>query len=145
MGDFRRGEEHRGRVGTCGDARAASDAGGRVKRGFGRILGNEDRVGLRCATGGSRNEAAGLNNSIEWRPIASQIAEDGKCAGAPGFKSHGIAIVKETHGKLADRGAAPASMSHSIDQKTACAADSLAAIVLESYGRFTLGLKVFIE
>src|SRR6266566_1102725 len=145
MGDFRRGEEHRGRVGTCGDARAAPDAGGRVKRGFGRILGNQDRIGLRCATGGSRNEAAGLNNSIEWRPIDSQIAEDGKCTSPPGFESHGIAVLKETHGKLADCGAAPAPMSHSIDQKTARAADSLAAIVLESYGRFTLGLKIFVE
>jgi hypothetical protein len=36
-------------------------------------------------------------------------------------------------------------MSNSIDQKTARAADSLAAIVLESYGRFTLGLEIFIE
>jgi hypothetical protein len=36
-------------------------------------------------------------------------------------------------------------MSHSIDQKTARAADSLAAIVLESYGRFTPGLEIFIE
>jgi hypothetical protein len=69
MSNFRRGEEHRGRVGTCGDAGTAADAGGRVERGFRRFLGNEDRIGIRRATGGSRDEAASLNDSIEGRPI----------------------------------------------------------------------------
>src|ERR1700730_8919828 len=145
MGDFRRGEEHRGRVGTRGDARAASDAGGSVKRRFGRILGNEDRIGIRGAASGCGDEAARLNDAIERRAIDGQIAEDGKCARAPGFERYGIAVLEETHGKLADRGAAPASVRYSIDQKTASAADSLAAIVLEGNGGLAFSLEIFVE
>ena len=40
---------------------------------------------------------------------------------------------------------APASVRHSVDQKAACAANSLATIMLEGYRGFALGLKIFIE
>src|ERR1700687_5413230 len=145
MSHFRGCEEHRSRVGTRGDACAASYAGGRVKRGFGRILGHQDRIGIRGAAGGRGDESPGLNDSIEWRPIDGQIAQDGKCARAPGLKSNGIAVVEEAHRKRADRGAAPAAVGYSIDQKTAGAADSLAAIVLEGNRRFARGLEIFVE
>src|ERR1700676_904384 len=145
MSNFRRGKKHRGRIGTRGDARAAADAGGGVKRSFGGILWNEDGIGIRRAASGCGDEAARLNDSIERRPIDSQIAEDGECARTPRFERYRIAVLEETHGKLADRGAAPASVRYSVDQKTTRATNPLAAIVLEGNRRFALALKIFIK
>src|SRR6202790_3847125 len=100
MSTLRASKKHRGRIGTRGDARAAADAGGSVKRGFRGILGHEDGIGIGCAASGCGDEATRLNDSIEWRTIDGQIAEDGECARTPGFERHGIAVLEETHGKL---------------------------------------------
>src|ERR1700736_3047862 len=145
MSDFCRGKEHRGGIGTRGDACATPDAGGCVKRGFRRILGNKNRIRVRSAPGGRSNEASGLNDAIKRRTVNSQIAQDRKCARAPGFEGYRITVLKKAHGKLANSCAAPATVRYSVDQETASTANSFAAIMFEGNGRFASVLEIFVE
>src|SRR5258706_5550329 len=145
MSHLRGGEKHSSRIGTGSDACAAADAGCRIKSGFRGILGHQNVICFRSAAGRRGDEASCLNNSIERRTIDGQIAQDGKGTRTPGFQRYRIAVLEETHRELTDRGAAPASVGYSVNQKTACAANSLAAIMLEGHWRLTLGLKIFVQ
>src|SRR6476619_3423878 len=65
MSNFRGGEEHRRGIWTGGNARAAADAGGRIKRSIRPFLRNQNGICIRSAARGSANEASRLNDAVK--------------------------------------------------------------------------------
>src|SRR5690242_15413299 len=65
MSNFRGGEKHRRGIWTGGNARAAADAGGRIKRSIRRLLRDQNGICIRSATRRNANETSRLNDAVK--------------------------------------------------------------------------------
>src|SRR5438477_6770722 len=73
MADFRAREKSRCGVGTCGDAGATTNAGGRIHSEIRILLWNRNNVSVRCAAGPYGNVPAGRNDPVEGAAIHNEI------------------------------------------------------------------------
>ncbi len=132
------GEKRRRGIGTGGDAGAASDAGGRIHRQIRILFRNGNRVAVRRAARGNRNESPGGNDSVERAAIHDQIPNNRKCLRAPRLEIEDVPVLEVPHVELADRRAGLRAVRNAVDHETARSADSFAAIVVEGDGLFAL-------
>src|SRR5262245_35113447 len=131
MSDLRAGKQRRGGVGTGGDTGAASDAGSRVHRAVGVLLGDQDRIAVGRAPGRHGYVSASGDDPIECTPVHREISHDRKGACAPWLEVQFITIPKMPHVKLANRRGRQRPVSNAVDYESARPANPFATIVVE--------------
>ncbi len=145
VGDFGGGKEHRGSVGTGGDAGATTDTGGGIHRGVGGLFWNGNGVGIDGATGAGGDEAAGLDDAVEGTAIDDEVFDDGQGLGAPGLDGDGLAVFEMAHVELAGGGLLLGTVGDAVDGEGAHPADAFAAIVIKGEGFLSLCYEVLTE
>ena len=131
MRDLGRDEQHRGRVLTGGDARAAADAGGRVHRRLGIGLGDRQRIPVRSASGIHGNKSARLHDALHRTAVDNQVLDDREGAGAPRLDVDVVSVFEAAHVGLAGGDPAFGPVSRAIDHERTGPTDPLAAVVVE--------------
>lgn len=94
---------------------------------------------------GALIEASRLNNSVECRAVDDQVADHWKCLRAPRLERERVSVLEKAHRQLAHRRAAMATVGHTIDQKSARAANSFAAVMFKGDRRIATVEEVFVE
>ena len=128
---LRRHEQHGGRVGAGGDARATSDALCGVHGAIGSTLRDGDGVGLGGAAGAHGDEPTGLDHAIERAAVHHEVFDDGKGPRAPRLCPQLDAIREVAHMELTGRGGLARAVRPAVDHHAAGPADPLTAIVVE--------------
>jgi hypothetical protein len=119
LGDLRAREQHRGGVGAGGHAGAAADAGGRVERQVGALLGHRQRVRVDGAAGGRGDEAAGGDDAVERAAVDDQVAHDREGLRAPWLDRQDVAVLEAAHVQLAGRHLVDRAMRAAVDHHAA--------------------------
>ena len=145
MSYFGRGEKHGGCIRAGRDAGSAANACGCVNGSVCIFFLNQDRIGVRSASGWRADEASRLNDSVKSGPIHDQVANDWKGTGPPRLERQRFAIFEKPHRKLAHGCPKLAAMGHAVDEETARAADTFAAIVFEGDRRLLPVDQVLVE
>src|SRR5580704_15268098 len=98
------------------------------------VLGHQNDVSIRRATGRNADISPCLDDSIERAPVHHQIFDHRKRLGAPRLEVQGVAILEMAHAELAYGGSSFRAMRDAIDHESARPADALAALVFERDG-----------
>ena len=94
--------------------------------------------------GVDRDVAPGLDDAIEGRAIHDKVLDDREALRTPRLKGDRVAVRKRAHVQLARRGPlGPVRVA--VDDDAALAADSLAAVRIESERLLAFVEKLFVE
>ncbi len=127
-----RGSEETGRcIGTGRNAGTATDTLRRIHRLIRDRLGDGHLVGLRGASRSDRDVAAGLDDPVKGGPVDHEVLHDGKATRSPRLEPELVAVLELPHVKLTDGRQLLRTMRYAVDDQSAAAADSLAAVVVE--------------
>src|SRR6185295_10648731 len=96
------------------------------------------------ASGGSCDETAAGDDAVESAAVHDEVTYHRERPGTPGFQIQNIPVLEFPHVKLAHRSSTLRPMRDAIDHESARAADSFAAIVVESHRLSALYRQFFI-
>ena len=143
--DARGHEQHRRAVLTGGYAGTATDAGGGVHGQFSVIVRDKDGIGILRGTGADRDETTGLENLIEGLAIHNEVLDDREGGTTPRLHGDRGTRLKMTHEQLAGGHLVIRTMGAAVHLQGAGAADTLAAVVVESDRLHTLADELVIQ
>src|SRR5659263_2461 len=144
VGDLRRREQHRGRVGTRRHAGTAPDAGRRLERALSVGFRHRHRVGVRGGARVHRDVAAGLDDAVERAAVHHEVLDDREGLGAPRLHRDGVAVLEAAQVQLTGGGALR-SVCHAVDHAVSYAADPLATVGVERHRLLAPREEFFVE
>ena len=146
VGDLGGGEQHRRRVRARGDARATTDARGRLERFVGVGFRHRDRMRLRarrrCLPRCSRQPAMMRSNAPR---STTRSFSTGNARARHGSIQTSCPSLKLPHVQLTCGGGALRSVGNAVDNEPAHAADAFAAVVVEGDRIFAVGDEPFVH
>src|SRR4029450_560011 len=131
MRDLRSSEKHGRSIRTGRGACAASDASSRFHCQISVVLGNRNRVRLRCGAGARRNESTDLHDAIPRAAIDYEIFQERERSDSKRLDCDRRAVAKLSHVKFAHCARMIGSVWFAVDRERAGAANTFAAIGVE--------------
>src|SRR5262245_30508616 len=140
MRDLGGDEKHCGSILANGDASTATNAGRRVHGTVRDRFRDGNGVGVGCASGVDRNEAAGMDDAVERGAVSNQVSENRERLGAPRLNRDGLAILEMPHVQLASGGAPMAAVRNPVNDQRTHSANALTTVRIKG-NRFLVAFQ----